>query len=317
MIAVVVLTGIFAFASRSFETQFLPLRSQNQQRIDPAQGRRRVSGSEISNIRQITRSHGYHSPKWSPRGDALSFVDDSATYVAKLPSLEVHRISAEPARFGYFWTSDARSLVYRTTDANGSFQIRKMSVDSGAVKPIATGSDLTLPVETETGSIEYRGSEGVQATAVSSNDRDSGTFAWQYGDQIFVIYSGSVRQVTMPDSGRYFLPVVSPNKSYLLYYELSRGLFVMNLQTGSTRTLGVLSDASWSHEGHKILAVRITYKDEIPIASELLLIANDGSISAVAGVPDRLLPMRPVWSPDDRHIAFDADGAIYVADMKE
>ncbi len=278
-----------------------------------------VASVRLKDIQRITDFDGFTSPVWSPIDPKqLAFVGSDGTYVKSMSGGSVAKISGERARFKYIWTKDGDHLVFRERIDEQQLAIKALAIHTGEVNVLAQSSDLSLPQEMRPGILQYRDSNlhkrvGVaESTPTSTNEAP---FAYQFNDNIFVSTADGTKQITT-DAGKYFLPQLSPDGAKVLYQEISRGLYVTDLLVGTTTYLGNGDDAVWSPDSTCVVFELTRDEDDKVVGSDLYLADLHGRRTQLTDTTDRL-EMRPAWSSDGKYIAFDADGAIYIATIME
>jgi len=267
----------------------------------------------LENVERITSVGEYINPTWSPNSTSIAFTNDNGTFIFSLTDRKLIKLTNEVAGFKFFWTIDGKSIVYRTQINERVMVIKQIEIETGKVSTLTQSSNLGLPQEIQSGTIQYR-ERGVSKILRLSKPTDSKVpFVYQQNDHIFVVINEIEKQITK-EEGKYFLPKLSPNGSKILYQEILRGLYVTDLQHGITIYLGKGDDAAWSPDS-KYIIYEITVDDGHSIVSSELYIADLYSQKIqLTNTPD-LVEMRPSWSPDGKYIAFDANGAIYLAEI--
>ena len=271
----------------------------------------------LTNIHAVTASNNYAAPVWCPdtSRNMLAFVSPGGTYILASQDSKPRLLSPTRADFGFLFTNDCQSLVFESSSSESGWTIKAIAIATGHVTTLALATE-SAPQDLGNGMLGYLANGEMSTTRVAMDGplTHAVPYAYQRDDNIFAVSGRTTSQITNND-GKYFLPRVSPDGSRLLYQEISRGLFIYDFSSGRVSALGRGDDASWSPDSRFVVFER-TKDDGHAILSSSLYVADlEGHVGQLTNEPDRL-DMRPTWSPDGRYLAFDANGAIYLASIR-
>jgi len=249
----------------------------------------------IVNVRAITQGGEFRNASWSPSAAGLlAFIGRDGTYTFDLATRRVVKRSSTIAAPFFAWTNDAKGLVFRIVDERGTMRMEQLSLVDGHVTTLATSTDLPLP------------------RSVSRAPED--VFTYQSDDNIYLVNAGRTVAITQ-GGGQYFLPRLSPDGTKVLFQDVATGLYVYDIRTGGTTALGIGDDASWAPTSALVVFEVASDDGHNVTASELFVADLTGRRVRLTEAAAHLRPMRPSWSADGAHLAFDAEGSIYVADV--
>ena len=133
-------------------------------------------------------------------------------------------------------------------------------------------------------------------------------------DRKMVIYQGSTRKVLDPNGNdaSYIWPSFSPDRKNIVYTVAGRGTFVCTVDGKRVRSLGKLNAPAWLNNNW---VVGMDDRDDggRVVASDLYVVAADGTKRQPISTPEALIAMYPAVSPDGSRIAFNTDnGEIHI-----
>jgi Tol biopolymer transport system component len=279
----------------------------------------------LANINQVTPERDYVAPAWSPvSADQIAFAPKgfAGLYLMTLSTKEITLLTSDVASgFQFVWAPDGEHIVYRAKQDPRNSIIEMVNLRTKLKRSLSIGaSDIGLPSFKSKGRIAYSVNGRLEETAVDVTSRETPReverpVVFQRDDQIFVAIGGGVGRVSkLP--GKYYLPTLSPDGTKVVYEEISRGIYMSNV-AGSDEAiyLGQGNNPKWSPDGAYIVY-------EIPIDNGHVIISSSLYVFDVVGrKATRLInaastvDRRPSFSADGARIAFDANGAIYIADF--
>ena len=283
------------------------------------------SPPSLANVRRITPERDYVSPAWSPfSADHIAFAPRgfAGIYLMALSANEISLLTGDVASgFRFVWTPDGQHIVYRAKQDPLNSIIGMVNVRTKLKRSLSiAGPDIGLPILKSKGVIAYCVSDRLEEIAVDVASRQTpGEIEWpivfQRDDQIFVSIGGAVNRVSKPP-GKYYLPMLSPDGTNVVYEEISRGIYVSNVShPDQIIYLGQGNNPKWSPNGAYIVY-------EIPIDNGNAITSSSLYVFDVVGRKATRLTntvstveRRPSFSSDGARVAFDANGAIYIADF--
>lgn len=284
-----------------------------------------VTAPLLVNVRQVTPSRDYIAPVWSPASEnQLAFTSNgfAGIHLMDLSARSIETLTVENASgFQFLWAPDGEHIVYRAKHDQRSSVIRIVNVRTRSKRSMSkAGAELGLPTFTSEQEIAYLVGDRLEEIAVGEKSIDvpgqsKRPVAYQQDDQIFMAINGTVHRVSK-SPGKYYLPRLSPDGTKVVYEEISRGIYLSNVgDLDEEICLGNGNSPSWSPD-----SLYIAYDNPIDDGREIFsssLYVFDVIGRKATRMPNSVsaVERRPSFSADGARVAFDANGAIYVADF--
>ena len=285
----------------------------------PASGQVRVVSTDRL---PLPVDHVWSAPRFSPDGTAVFLTTAGYRgiwrFTPKTGAL-LKVCEDAGAGFGFTVSSDGTRIAYRRTlegmPMNRRVQeVVEVDLSSGEQVVMASGRDLPAPV--------YAGDHvlfdptGVQKTALPSMVPGNAVLGIEE-TRIAAVVGGKPVLLDPYRNGSYIWPMLSPDGTRLVAYEMSRGMFVADLAGRVLAEFGRCDAPSWMRNGRWIVYVREKNDGDRNTGSDIYCVRPEG------GAPVRLtdtpeIELMPVCSPvDDRILVATPSGEILVLTYRE
>jgi len=247
-----------------------------------------VDGISVSGLQALTDGTDHQQPVWSPDGARIAFA---AVHFAKLQVVAVAggpaRTLAEGASVGYapVWSPDGAAVEHRQ-DGQRSCAVPMSSVTLDGVRG---------PTPTH---------------------RHPGQWARVRADQVHLRTGRTERRISAP-SDRYCCAAMSPDGRAVAFMGLTTGIPVHAVETGETPDLGAGAHARFSADGTRLVFDRCQDDGDVLTSCTLWMADLTGDAPVLHEIHGAHPQARhPALSPDGTHIAYDADGRIWVGRLE-
>ncbi len=269
-------------------------------------------------------SHEWSHPQFSPNGTQIYYttLDGNGIWEYSLRARSSRSITADAKSGTAFAVSaDGKQVVYRRTSLDRRGRTRRqeivlMDLASRTTSVIASGTDLSVPtfannapvysIRTETRKLAKSRREG-EITILGIEDT-----------KIAINKSGTKVLLDPFGNGSYVWPVLSPNKRWIVAYEMDRGAFVCDLDGRISSKLGKRDAPSWTRSGKWIVYMDDRDDGHQTLSSDLWAITPDGKSVAQLTATERILEMYPQCSPTENKIVCSTlGGELYLLSYEE
>ncbi len=272
----------------------------------------------------------YQKPLWSGDGRYLAFSGHQfqGVYVLRLSDRHLSQLSDEPAAgYGLVWSNDSKSLASRVAQYEGMHRYNALKLfDVETLKAQLLCSyqtaALSLPVFSSDDSRLYSvNRQALQAYPTGKpvstlNKTAPRPLAYVLSDRLMIMNASGVSTPLLKDQR--ILNLTSSRDGQWLAFEIMGGpLCVIRSDGSGYRELGTGYRPHFSPDG-KHLVFMVTRDDGHDyLASDLYIMAIDGSERLALTTSTDKLEMNPCWSPDGRQIAYDVlnEGAVYIVNL--
>lgn len=218
--------------------------------------------------------------------------------------------------FAFTVSSDGNSVAYRRTVQASDPRTRiqesvELSLSTGAKNVIERGNSVAVPVFVNNRTVSDKKSfqkiSAAGAPAVLGIDET----------KISLLMNGE-KKIFDPLNGQYIWPVLSPDKTEIVFYEMDRGAFVSSLDGSNLRWLGKCDAPTWTRDGKWIIGMDDRDDGYTIQSSSIIAVSPDGKEQYNLTEGFTGLAMYPSCSPVDNKIIFTtADGKAYLLTYEE
>jgi WD40 repeat protein len=239
-----------------------------------------------------------------PKYEGIYLFDVKANSVKKLYEGNAYKLALSPARdrIVYRDYNKVKLLHFDGTERVVAEQPEKVGfpvwVDDTLIAYAYNGEILIVDT---LGNLKHSIS-GVRSYYIDYSPKAK-MFAFQEDDQIYLIdWSGNKKKISV--EGTCFAPIFSPDGFYVAYNEMSKGIYLYNLNLNENFYVSKGSNPCFSSDG-SLIAFNISQDDGHNItASEIYIYSVSGKIANKITNTKEISEIRPMFSPDGKRIYF-------------
>ncbi len=277
-------------------------------------GQIRITETRVLDLPE-TGMWGYAA--FSPDGQSVFYSTLSYAGIWKhdLRSGQTTEITKEEGTgFGFSVSPDGRKIAYRKTTRGAKWTDRTQDIivkdlSTGAVETIASARTVSAPVFMEE-SVSFIVGDDLQP----SPPKRSGVFLQGIVDQKIVLtVNGAARTIDPLGNGSYIWPSLSPDKSFILAYDMRSGAFISTMEGELRQRLGRAEGPVWTRDGNWVVYFSEENDGYRITGGDIHAMKKDGSgKTALTDTPSRV-ELFPATSPtENRIVCHTMDGKLLI-----
>jgi Tol biopolymer transport system component len=256
----------------------------------------------LEDIRAITPSNNYSSPRWSPDGSKILFttVNYKGLYLYDLQTGQIVQLNNfEGSGFGAVWDQDSKTIYYKCKKPNYKREVQSINIKTYEIA-IHKNQDDAIIVN------------------MDKKFKDTLIYVDKITLNVMAKTSGSSKRWNITTEGHYTNPIVSPDGSKIAVLKKNKIWLFATDGSGMIRSLGEGIANSWSPDGRYILLFKTEDDGHQTLGSDLYITKTDGSKAWKITDTQDAFEFWPDWTPNDNKITFSdlETGTIYIADLK-
>ena len=272
----------------------------------------------------LARSGEWSDPRFSPNGKIIYFTksDGDGIWEYTLATRTTRQLTSDPkSGFAYNISADGKSLMYRRTLRGRAPRARRqevvlMNIARKSSTVLAAGSDVSVPAfaeNTPVFSVQSKTS-GLRKTTGASDVLVLGI----ENTKIALSINGTKTLLDPLKNGSYIWPMLSPDKTRLVAYEMDRGAFVCDLRGNVQARLGRRDAPSWTRSGKWIVFMDDKDDGHRLLSSDIAAVSADGAVLIPLTATSDIFELNPDCSPTENKIVCNTlDGSIIVLEYEE
>jgi Tol biopolymer transport system component len=242
----------------------------------------------LSNVERVSEWKGYLAPMWSPDGVHIAYSQYkyNSLYILEIRNKEEYLlVEGEGCGFMPEWDESGDRLFFRKQRGSALAPLeRSVSVDGVLSDAFRERREANLGIRIENGIIYRNGNNHKKLQVSEAHDRFYGS-------------------------------VLSPDGKYLVFQGISTGIYIHNLESGETVSVGQGDYPTWAPASNAILFDRTEDDGHNITEGDIYCYRlDDRRLLQLTNTPG-VVEQRANVSPDGRMVAFDAQGAIFVGHL--
>jgi Tol biopolymer transport system component len=228
------------------------------------------------------------------------------------------------AGFGFAISDDGKQIAYRQTIWGPKQGERKQEIvlynkETKERKVIAAGSDLSIPAfNTSTSKVAYLSTNKVYNVQKSSTSKPNVVLLGIDDKKIQLNIDGTKRNIDPFPDGSYIWPVLSPDKTMIVAYEMTYGAFIADLNGTVQKLLGRKDGPVWTRCGKWIVYMDENDDGHKILSSEICAVSLDSGIEVKLTQPSSIIKLHPHCSPTEDKIVFNtSEGELHILKYQE
>lgn len=272
----------------------------------------------------IDPSGHWGSPRFSPDGQSVFFTDANSNGIWEfaLRSRTVRQITADSQAGATFnISSDGSQIVYRRTTYDQRTRSRKQEIVirgllDGSTRVVVSDRNVSVPVFSQN-AVVYSVQGQIKNLSAIANDREVAVLGIE-DTKIALNRNGKKVLLDPLKDGSYIWPALSPDRQWIVAYEMDRGSFVCDLQGRVMSRLNRRDAAVWSRSGNWLIYMDDKDDGHRVMSSDLHAITHDGKRQVRLTFTDDVMEVYPNCSPTENKIVCSSlEGALYLLSYEE
>jgi len=266
----------------------------------------------------------WSNPEFSPYGQKIYFTIASydGIWEYSLTSKITIQITADAkSGFGFAVSPDGKRIAYRRVRYKGTpfdriQEVVEKNLVDGTVEVLDSGPEVSTPVYAKK-QVFYSVGEETMNLPTEVGESEIEILGIQ-NTKIALLREGIKTLFDPFGNGSYIWPSLSPDKKWIVAYEMNRGTFVCDLEGRITATLGRCDAPVWTRDGRWIVFMDDKDDGHNIISSELTCISPDGRIRLNLTNTENVIELNPRCSPTEDTIVYNSlKGEIYLLTYEE
>jgi Tol biopolymer transport system component len=239
----------------------------------------------LSNIERVSPWKDYLAPLWAPDGLHIAYSQHNYNklYIIDVSSKEEYLLIEGPGcGFRPEWDESGDRLYFRKRRGSSLAPLEaSVSLDGVRSEAFRQRREVSLGIDIKQDAI-YRADRSKKSSQISGvNDK-------------------------------FYGPILSPDERYLVFQGISTGIYIHNIESGETVSIGQGDYPTWAPKSNAIFFDRTEDDGHYITKGDIYCYRlDDQSLFQLTNTPG-IVEQRASVSPDGRMIAFDAQGAIFV-----
>lgn len=272
----------------------------------------------------LEQSQEWSHPQFSPNGQKIYFttVNGNGIWEYSVETQSVRHITSDPQSGAAFSiSSDGGKVAYRRTFTDAKTRQRTQEIvlqdlSANSISVLASGTDVSAPVFSQNNVVfSIQG----EAKNLSKTQNTGNIVVLGIENTKILLNKNGQKSLLDPFSnGSYVWPVLSPDKTNIVAYEMDRGAFVCDLDGKILATLGRRDAPSWTRTGKWIIYMNDKDDGHQILSSDLHYISPDGRQSGQLTFTSDIIEMYPQCSPTENKIVYcSLQGEIFLLSYTE
>lgn len=274
----------------------------------------------------LEQSQEWSHPQFSPNGQRIYFttVNGNGIWEYSLENQAVRQITNDPQSGAAFTLSpDGKQIAFRRTFTDTKTRERAQEIVlqdlvTNSTSVLASGADVSAPLFSQNDVLFAIQGEVKSLSKAKGRSTGEIIVLGIENTKVSLNKNGTKTLLDPFPNGNYIWPVLSPDKTTIVAYEMDRGAFVCDVDGKILATLGRRNAPSWTRTGKWIIYMDDKDDGHQILSSDLHYVSPDGTQLGQLTFTSDSIEMYPQCSPTENKIVYcSLKGEIFLLNYTE